>query len=373
MLGPLGGSVVATMLPEMAHDLDTTLNVAGASVTAYYVPLAAVQLLSGTLGERWGRRRTVQAAYVAYTMATLLCVVAPNADVFLLGRALQGVANAFTTPLLVAGLAALVPREKLSRTIGAFGSFQAAGQSLAPVVGAAATGLSWRWAFVLVAVVSALLVWAPPPGAARPGTEAPRWRPLITVRMGLISFAALTSYLGAAGLPFLVALYAERRMGVPDTATGVLMLGFGVAGLVLATWWGAVSERIGPSIAGAIGLVAVGVLVAALAHTGTPALLAVVWTAAGAASSLSTVALQNVAAREVPGNRGGALSVASAFRFTGAAVAPTLLLPLYPTSPGVGVPQGVVAFTTAGIVAVLGGITLLATTRRRGRTTTGGP
>lgn len=368
LLGPLGAGIVATMLPQIAHSLGTSLSVAGASLTVYYVPFAAVQLISGTLGERWGRRRTVRLAYLAYVVATLLCAVAPGPSLFLTGRALQGVANAFTSPLLVAGLTTLVPRARLSRSIGVFGSFQAAGQSLAPVVGAAATTASWRWAFVLVAVVSVLLACAPPPGAARPGATAPGWRSLVTPRMGLLSFAALTTYLGVAGLPFLVAIYAERRLDLSVTATGVLLLGFGIAGLALATLWGVVCDRFGAAQAGAAGMAVSAVLVALLSHTHTTLVLAVVWTTAGAASALSTVAVQNLAAREVPDNRGGALSVTSAFRFTGAAIAPVALLPLYPLAAGIGRPQGTAAFTVAGVFALLGAVTLFLT--RRGSNST---
>jgi MFS family permease len=367
LLGPLGTGIVATMLPQMALSLGTSLTVAAASLTAYLVPFSAVQLISGTLGERWGRRRTVRIAYLAYTLATLLCAVAPGPLLLLTGRALQGVANAFTTPLLVAGLTVLVPNARLGRSIGVFGSFQAAGQSIAPIVGTTATIMSWRWAFVLVAVVSLLLVCAPPPGAARPAAAAPEWRSLVTPRMGLLGFGSMTTYLGVAGLPFLVAIYAEQCLAMSVTATGVLLLGFGIAGLALATTWGVVCDRFGASRTGAVGLAVSAVLVAALAHTRSPLSLAVVWTTAGAASALSTVAVQNLAAREIPDNPGGALSVASAFRFTGAAIAPVALLPLYPVTAGVGRPQGIAAFTIAGVVALVGAAALFLTHRTRKR------
>lgn len=363
LLGPLGAGIVSPMLPDIAHSLGTSIGIAGSALTFYFVPFALVQLVSGTLGERWGVRRTVRAAYLAYVLSSLLCAVAPGPVLFLTGRALQGAANAFISPLLVAGLTVLVPRARLSRTIGVFGSFQAAGQSLAPVVGSATSIQSWRWAFVLVAAVSVLLACAPPPGAARPGATAPGWRSLFTRRMGWLSLAAMATYLGAAGLPFLVALYAERRMGVPVDATGVLLLGFGVAGLALATVWGMACERFGASRAGAAGMAASAILIAALPHTGVPWLLVTAWTGAGAASTLSVVAVQNIAAREVPANTGGALSVISAFRFTGAAIAPVALLPLFPTSAPIGAPQGIAAFTVAGCVALAGALALLRTAR----------
>lgn len=351
LLGPLGGGVTAVMLPELAASLHVSIATAGTALTAYFVPFAALQLVSGTLGERWGRQRVTRTAYVAYVLASLLCAVATAAPVFLLGRVLQGLANAFTTPLLVAGLAELVAAERLSRSLGLFGACQAAGQSLAPLVGGVANALSWRWAFVAVAAVAAVLALLPPRGDPRPGVHAPRFRALVTRRMALISAAGFASYAGGAGLPFLVSLLAERRFGTRDAVVGFVVVGFGVAGILLARTWGVVSGRIGAATATAIGLVGGGLAVAAVGVSRPLAVLVVTWTVAGAFSSLATVGLQNLGAREVPTNRGGAVSVVSAFRFTGGAVAPLLWLPLYPAH---GDPTAV--FVAAGAVAVAGGL-----------------
>jgi MFS family permease len=356
LLGPLGGGVVSPVLPDIADSFHAELSLAGASLTVYSVVFAAVQLVSGTLGERYGRRRSVLIAYGAYLVASLLCAVAPTIGVFLVARALQGLANAFTTPLLIAGLADTVPPERLSRAIGMYGACQAAGMSLAPLVGSAAGIVNWRWAFVGVAVIAGLLALAPPPGEPRPGASAPSYRPLLTIRMGLLSFVALASFLGANGVVFLVALYAERRLGIPDGLIGLVLVGYGVAGMVLATLWGGFCERFGAVRATVLGMALTGLSVAAVAWTTSVAVLVVVWIAAGALASLANVGLQNLSAREVPGNRGGAVSVVSAFRFSGAAIAPLLWLPLYPVGLGLGQPQGQWAFGGAGLALILGAV-----------------
>ena len=136
------------MLPELGASYGVPSSAAAVSVTAYLLPFAALQVVSGTLGERWGRRRTVRIAYVVYTAASLLCALAPTFALFLAARALQGVANAFTTPLLFAALASSVAPERLGRALGWFGSLQAAGQTSAPLIGGAAAEIDWRWAFV---------------------------------------------------------------------------------------------------------------------------------------------------------------------------------------------------------------------------------
>lgn len=346
LLGPLGGGVVSPMLPQIGGSLHVSTSAAAASLTAYFIPFAAVQLISGTLGERFGRRRCVLIAYLTYVVGALACAVAPSLPIFLTMRALLGVANAFTSPLLLAGLADMVSKERLSAAVGIYSSCQAAGQSVAPLLGGLAATWDWRAAFVVVAVVAALLALAPPPGAARPGAHAPPWRPLFSVRMGALSFAALVSYLAAAALPFLVALYAEDHLRLRPDATGVVLLGFGVAGLLLGAAWGSVSERLGAKLCAVVAALFNAAFVAAVGLTTSPVLLAVTWTAAGASSSMLTVALQNLTVRAVPENRGGALSTVAAFRFSGAAIAPVLWLPIYSLAPEL-------AFAAAGATLLL--------------------
>ncbi|MBO2463058.1 MFS transporter [Actinomadura violacea] len=328
LLGPLGGGVVSPMLPEIGRSVHASAGAAAASLTAYFVPFALVQLVSGTLGERWGRHRTVRIAYLVYAAGSLVCALAPTLALFLGARAALGAANAFTSPLLLAGLGDIVPRERLGRAVGVYSSCQAAGQSFAPLVGGLAAA-SWRLGFVVVAAAAVLLAFAPPPGEPRPAASAPPWRPLLSRRMGLLSAAAFMSYLGASALPFLVALYAREKLDVSADLTGVALLGFGVAGLVLGAVWGRVAERAGARLCGGVAAVVTAVFVAVVGTSGSVGALAVWWTLAGAGASMMTVALQSLTMRAVPSNRGGALSAVSAFRFGGGAVAPLVWLPVY--------------------------------------------
>lgn len=334
------------MLPQIGRSLHVSSSAAATSVTVYFIPFALFQLFSGTLGERWGRRRTVQIAYLSYAVASLACALAPTLWLFLAGRAALGAANAFTSPLLLAGLGDAVPPDRRSRAVGIFSSFQAAGQSFAPLVGGATAAYSWRLGFVVVAVAGLLLLLAPPPGAPRPGASAPSWRPLISVPMGFLSVAALLSFMSASGLPFLVALYADGALGLRPDLTGLALAGYGLAGLLLGSVWGGLTGRLGARVCGAAGAVATALFVALAGTTGSVYALVACWTAAGAAASLLTVALQNLAMNVLPSNRGGALSAVSAFRFAGSALAPLAWLPVYHASPAL-------AFAAAGASLLL--------------------
>ncbi|HEX4249960.1 MAG TPA: MFS transporter [Pseudonocardia sp.] len=171
--------------------------------------------------------------------------------------------------------------------------------------------------------------------------------------MGLLSAAALSSYLGATSLAFLVALYAEDHLRLSPQLTGLALLGFGLAGLLLGVVWGGVLDRVGARWCGAAAALVTAGFVACVGVIHAPWLLALCWTAAGAASSMLTVALQNLTVRAVPGNRGGALSAVSAFRFTGSALAPLAWLPLYYVHP-------TAAFVAAGASLLVAAVALLA-------------
>jgi MFS family permease len=164
------------MLPELGATHGVSAGTASMSVTAYLLPFAAVMLVSGTLGERWGRRRTVVLAYALYTVASVAAVLATTLPLFLAARVLQGVANAFTTPLLLAALAVAVPRQRLGRALGWFGSLQAAGQTFAPLVGGLAAEVDWRFAFAGVAVVAVLLGIVGIPAGTATGGPRPALR-----------------------------------------------------------------------------------------------------------------------------------------------------------------------------------------------------
>src|SRR5262245_40503301 len=207
-LGPFGGGVVAVLVPQLREAFDATTAGVAAAIPAYLVPFAALQLVSGTIGERLGRRRVVRTGYIVYAFLSVGAALAPSLGVFLGVRALQGCANAFLTPLLLAGLADEVPPRQIGRAVGTFAAVQTAAVALAPLGGGALGAIDWRLAFLSQSVVAAGLALVPPPNA-RPraeGAEIPRLRAVFTRRVGLLSASAFTAYAGVTGVGFLVAV-----------------------------------------------------------------------------------------------------------------------------------------------------------------------
>ena len=331
-IGPFGGAVLAVLMPELRDAFGATTAQIALAVPAYLVPFALLQVVSGTLGERLGRRRTVQAAYLAYALASVATALAPTIGIFLVGRAAQGVANAFTTPLVMAALADAVPRERLGRAIGTFAGVQAAGVSFAPLLGGLLAAVNWRLAFFAPAVVSLGLMLVPPNDAVAVGGATPSLRALLNRRMARLTLAACAGYLGFTGLPFLVSLRIDDAFALASSPRGLILAAYGAAGFVLGNAAGRLVERIGARRGAVIGSVIGAAFVALLGIASSPVVLALVWTAGGAASALLWAGLNTIAVESSDTNRAGVVSAYQASKFVGAAAAPVAWLPLYHAS-----------------------------------------
>src|SRR3954452_4036734 len=352
-LGPFGGGVVAVLVPQLRDAFDATTAGVAASIPAYLVPFAAFQLVSGTLGERLGRRPGGRTGYIASALLSVLAAYVSSLGAFLVVRALQGCANAFLTPLLLAGLADEVPPRQLGRAVGTFAAVQTSAVALAPLGGGALGAIDWRLAFVSQSVVACVLALMPPAGAAK-RAEAPRLRAVFTRRVGLLSGAAFTAYAGVTGVGFLVAVLAADEFGLGSVTRGALLAGFGIAGMLVGRASGDAVDRFGRIPVALTGVAACALLVACVGFAPGPVALGALWFAIGLGSSLIWAGINVMAVEAVPGNRAGGTSVVSAFKFAGNAAAPLMWLPLYHVDPKLGfIGAGIVAASTAAFIVPL--------------------
>jgi MFS family permease len=322
--------MLVALIPTIADDLDTSVGLVAASITAYMVPFATLQLFSGTIAERLGGGRVVRAGYVAFGAAALVCTFAPEIWTFMGARAAMGAANAFLSPILLAALSEAVAPSVLGRSVGTFAAVQVAGLTLAPVLGGALGELSWRLAFGLVAAVSFAL--AVPALEFRGGAEE---RPRATLRallnrwIGLISSTALAGYLGFTAIGFVVALVVSEEFGLGSAESGLIVACYGVGGILLGRTGGEVADRLGRPLTALAGSLACSAGVLALAFVPSAWSLALVYFGIGCASAFVWAGLNTIAVESFPENRAGAVSAYSAFKFVGVALAPIVYVPLF--------------------------------------------
>lgn len=359
MMGPLGTFVMLPMIPELREAFSITTSQIGWALNVYLVPFAGLLLVSGTLGDRWGRIRTLRTAVALYAVATLGCALAPNYAWFLVARAGQGAMNAFITPLLLATLTETAPAGRVGRIVGRYAACQALGQLSAPMLGGIGADTNWRLAYVATAAIGALIATLLPParGDAEPVTpltpvSTPQLRSLLRRPTLLIAATALLSALGPIGARILVALSGRDTIGLTGSQVGALLLAGGLAGMAAAPLWGIALDRLGGRQAAAIAIAVSSGLVALLPLARSTWLLTLLWFVTGAATQAVVVSFQSLASIAAPDNRAGALSFTLSLRFGGHALGAVIWLPIFAASPA-GAYLGSAVVGSLAVVAVL--------------------
>ncbi len=145
----IDATVVFVALPTLERDLDLGITGQQWIVLSYSLALAALYLVAGAVGDRYGRRQTFVAGAVAFAAASALAGAAPNGSLLIVARALQGFAGAFLTTNSLALLRS-VYGDRAGRAIGLWTSFTSIVTILGPPAGGALVEwVSWRWIFFI--------------------------------------------------------------------------------------------------------------------------------------------------------------------------------------------------------------------------------
>jgi EmrB/QacA subfamily drug resistance transporter len=215
----LDGTVVNVALPALGRDLDADFAALQWTVNGYLLSLAALILLGGSLGDRFGRRRLFVIGTVWFGVASLLCGLAPDVRTLVAARVLQGIGGALLTPGSLALLQASFAPADRGRAIGAWSGLGSVAAALGPFLGGLVVEVSWRWVFLLnVPLCAAVVVVAQRHVPESRDPEAAR-----TVDVG----GAVLGALGLAAITYaLIALGEEGRSGVAAVtgAAGVVLL-----------------------------------------------------------------------------------------------------------------------------------------------------
>jgi MFS family permease len=129
-------TVVNVALPSIRQDLDASFTDLQWVVDAYALTLAALVLPAGSLADRLGRRRLFAAGLAIFSVASLLCALAPDPTLLSLARALQGVGGAAMFAVSLALVAQEFPAGPQRGTaMGLYGATIGMAVAIGPLVG----------------------------------------------------------------------------------------------------------------------------------------------------------------------------------------------------------------------------------------------
>jgi len=161
----LDSTVVNVALPRIGRDLPRLflgiLEGQSYVYNAYLLTLSALLILAGALTDFFGRKRMFIYGLVGFGLTSVLCGLAPNMELLVLFRVLQGTAGAMLVPGSLALLTANFSGEEQGRAFGVWAGASGATTILGPVVGGLLVDtVSWRAAFLINAPFVAVAIWA---------------------------------------------------------------------------------------------------------------------------------------------------------------------------------------------------------------------
>ena len=249
--------IVNVALPSMQRELLASAGTLQLVVAGYGLATAAGLITGGRLGDLFGRRRMFMLGLLLFTLASAACGFAPNAELLVAARVLQGLAGALLQPQVLAMIGLAYSGEDRARAFAAYGLTLGLGATLGQLVGgllihADPAGLGWRSCFLINVPIGLLaLVLAPRviPPLANNGNSRLDLAGMLLAAAGSVAVVLplvegreqgwpLWSWLClAAALPLLAAFAFQQRWlalrgGAPLVAPALLANGRFVTGLL---------------------------------------------------------------------------------------------------------------------------------------------
>jgi EmrB/QacA subfamily drug resistance transporter len=150
LLSSLGTSIANVGLPTLAQAFAASFQEVQWVVLAYLLAITTLIVSVGRLGDIIGRRRLLLVGIFLFTIASVLCGVAPTLWLLIAARAAQGLGAAIMMALTMAYVGETVPKEKTGSAMGLLGTMSAIGTALGPSLGGVLiAGLGWPAIFLI--------------------------------------------------------------------------------------------------------------------------------------------------------------------------------------------------------------------------------
>ena len=191
-------TIVNVALPAIRRDLATSTSGLQWVIDAYTLVVASLLMLSGSIADRFGRRRIFQLGLVVFTTASALCSLAPGLPALIAFRVLQGIGASMLNPVAMSIITnTFIEPKARARAIGVWGAVVGVSMGLGPLVGGGLTQLiGWRaifWINVPIGLAAIALAqrFVPESKAARARRVDPVGQLLVLIALAALIYAVI--------------------------------------------------------------------------------------------------------------------------------------------------------------------------------------
>jgi EmrB/QacA subfamily drug resistance transporter len=219
----VGNTALNVALPTLARELNASISAQQWMVDAYGLVFAGLLLTAGTIGDRYGRKGTLQAGLTVFLSGSLFAAFSHSASAIIAGRAIMGLGAAFVMPATLSILTNVFPPHERGKAIAIWAGISGGGAAVGPVAsGFLLEHFSWGSVFlvnvpIIVFALTAGYILLPKSRDPHPGALDP-----------------VGALLSIAGLGSLV--YAIIEAPARGWASGTSLLWFGIAAVLIAAF-----------------------------------------------------------------------------------------------------------------------------------------
>lgn len=215
-------TAVNVALPALERDLGAGVSGLQWTVDAYTVVMASLLMLGGSIADRFGRRRIFVTGLTVFTLASLLCSVAPSLDALIAARVLQAVGASMMNPVAMSIItnAFTDPRER-AQAVGVWGAVFGLSMALGPIIGGVLLAAAdWRAIFLInlpmgIAAIVLTMRFIPESRAPHPRRFDPVGQLAVVALLAALTFAIIEGpHLGWASAPIAAAFAVAVAAGV---------------------------------------------------------------------------------------------------------------------------------------------------------------
>jgi EmrB/QacA subfamily drug resistance transporter len=191
-------TIVNVALPSIQRNFHASVSDLQWTIDAYSLVIACLLMLSGSMADRFGRRRVFQIGLFIFALGSLLCSVAPGLGWLVAFRGMQAIGGSMLNPVALSIIVNTFtdPRER-AKAMGIWGSVFGLSLALGPVIGGVlVSGIGWRsifWINVPIGVAAIVLtqIFVPESKAARARRIDPFGQGIVVVMLGSLTYGII--------------------------------------------------------------------------------------------------------------------------------------------------------------------------------------
>jgi len=341
LFGPLTGNIIMVLFHVLSVEFWVSPGAILVAIPAFMFPFAITQLFSGVISDLKGRFPVLISGLILFGVAMLLAVFSISIEMYAIANVLGGIGFGFINPVLIALLTDITVPENIPKKMGFLGASANLGVGLGPLIASQMILIGWRSIYILFigitifGLIYFIISKRPPQKIPEESGVSVLFSQLSTELRRLVVILMLFSAFLISHTYLAINIWTSRTLSGNESLIGLILGIAGVGAAISGILTGVTIKKRGigiPLIIGSILLfvaLTILLLIGNITQSETFVFLAIGWICSGLAGGILFPSITYYSQVLSPKRRGALAGLLTAGYFSGIALVPTTLAPIY--------------------------------------------